>query len=378
MLGEFEYLLITAAASLGDNAYGAFIRHEIASATGRNCSIGALYTTLDDLEAKGLLHTWISEATPLRGGRSKRMIRITPSGLRAAKDFDDTVIRISRSSYRAISGMGRTANSLQASAFHYSSSICPFWIVLLAASASFSTLAAQQAPGRSRTVKGGKPSAVAELDGRAVGQTGIPVSGAIVSIENLETHQIHTAKSTAEGAFRFSLIPTGEYKLTATATGYKAFLVPQLPLVAGDDATANVLMEPGNSAEFVIGSVTSVVSRVGTALAGKSVSDLPENQRNFVNLVQVSSGATEGSTNNAASGSRPGAQHQSSAVSVGGQSEMTNNSMIDGIDNNERINAEIAVHPSVESIESVRIFANAYPASMGRAGGGVINVIIKT
>lgn len=106
MLGEFEYLLITAAASLGDNAYGAAIRHEIATATGRNCSIGALYTTIERLESKGLLKTWMGEATPQRGGRAKRMVRITPKGLRAAKDFYDTVSRISRGSSWAASRTG--------------------------------------------------------------------------------------------------------------------------------------------------------------------------------------------------------------------------------------------------------------------------------
>jgi hypothetical protein len=57
---------------------------------------------------------------------------------------------------------------------------------------------------------------------------------------------------------------------------------------------------------------------------------------------------------------------------------MTNNSMLDGVDNNERINALIMVHPSVESIETVQIFANAYPASLGQAGGGVINVLSRS
>ena len=77
MLGEFEYLLITAA-GLGDNAYGAAIREAIEATTGRKCSLGALYTTIDRLEAKGLLKTWMGDATPQRGGRAKRMIRLTP------------------------------------------------------------------------------------------------------------------------------------------------------------------------------------------------------------------------------------------------------------------------------------------------------------
>ncbi len=96
MLGEFEYMLITAAAGLGERAYGASIREEIESATKRGCSIGALYTTIDRLEAKGLLKTWMGDATPQRGGRAKRMVHVTPSGIQAAKRFYDAMTRVSR------------------------------------------------------------------------------------------------------------------------------------------------------------------------------------------------------------------------------------------------------------------------------------------
>src|SRR5258707_13371019 len=96
MLGEFEYLLITTAARLGNEAYGAVIREELGAVTGRKCSIGALYTTIDRLETKGLLKTWMGEATPQRGGRAKRMVRVTSKGVHAAKDFYDAVMRVSR------------------------------------------------------------------------------------------------------------------------------------------------------------------------------------------------------------------------------------------------------------------------------------------
>jgi DNA-binding PadR family transcriptional regulator len=96
MLGEFEYLLITAAARLGEEAYGAAIREEIEAITGRTCSIGALYTTVDRLEGKGFLKTWMGEATSQRGGRAKRMIQVTPKGAQAGKDFYEAVVRLSR------------------------------------------------------------------------------------------------------------------------------------------------------------------------------------------------------------------------------------------------------------------------------------------
>ena len=95
-IGEFEYLLLTAAARLGEEAYGAAIRKEIEGATKRRCSIGALYTTLDRLETKGLLKTWMGDATPQRGGRAKRMVRVTAKGIQAATAFYNAVARVSR------------------------------------------------------------------------------------------------------------------------------------------------------------------------------------------------------------------------------------------------------------------------------------------
>src|ERR1700730_8828066 len=96
MLGEFEYLLITTAARLGNEAYGAVIREALEAVTGRKRSIVALYTTIDRLETKGLLKTWMGEATPQRGGRANRMVDVTPKGVQAAKDFYDAVTRVSR------------------------------------------------------------------------------------------------------------------------------------------------------------------------------------------------------------------------------------------------------------------------------------------
>ena len=95
MLGEFEYLLLTSAARLGDDAYGASIRKEIESATGRTCSIGAIYTTLDRLEAKGLIKTRMGEATAQRGGRAKRLVRVNSDGVQEATAFYNSIIRVS-------------------------------------------------------------------------------------------------------------------------------------------------------------------------------------------------------------------------------------------------------------------------------------------
>ena len=78
--GEFEQVVLLAILRLGEEAYGVSIRSEIALCTQRKISPGALYTTLDRLEKKGLLAARLGESTPERGGRAKRFYKVTKEG----------------------------------------------------------------------------------------------------------------------------------------------------------------------------------------------------------------------------------------------------------------------------------------------------------
>ena len=82
-LGEFEQLVLLALLRLGPESYGASLRREIESRTGRALSISAVYVTLDRLEDKGLVRSRIGEPTPERGGRRKKHYALLPSGRRA-------------------------------------------------------------------------------------------------------------------------------------------------------------------------------------------------------------------------------------------------------------------------------------------------------
>ena len=82
-LGEFEHIVILALLRLADRAYGVTVRQEIEERTGREVSIGAIYATLDRLEAKGYVKSLVGEPTPERGGRSKRFFRVTARGISA-------------------------------------------------------------------------------------------------------------------------------------------------------------------------------------------------------------------------------------------------------------------------------------------------------
>jgi PadR family transcriptional regulator PadR len=82
-LGEFEHIVILALLRLVDRAYGVTVRQEIEARTGREVSIGAVYATLDRLEAKGLVKSHLGDPTPERGGRSKRFFQVTAKGVAA-------------------------------------------------------------------------------------------------------------------------------------------------------------------------------------------------------------------------------------------------------------------------------------------------------
>ena len=81
-LGEFESLVLLALARLGPDAYGATIRREIESRTGRTLAISAVYVTLDRLEAKGFVRSRVGDPTPQRGGRRRKHYAMLPSGRR--------------------------------------------------------------------------------------------------------------------------------------------------------------------------------------------------------------------------------------------------------------------------------------------------------
>jgi DNA-binding PadR family transcriptional regulator len=85
-LGEFEQLVLLALIRLRPNAYGVPIRQEISERTGRNVSIGAVYTTLNRLEEKGYVSSRIGEATAERGGRAKKYFDIEAPGIRALNE----------------------------------------------------------------------------------------------------------------------------------------------------------------------------------------------------------------------------------------------------------------------------------------------------
>lgn len=79
-LGSFEELVLLAIPRL-EEAYAVSIQRCIEETAGRPATMGAVYTALERLEAKGCLHSWLGDSTPHRGGRRKRFYALTGEGV---------------------------------------------------------------------------------------------------------------------------------------------------------------------------------------------------------------------------------------------------------------------------------------------------------
>jgi PadR family transcriptional regulator, regulatory protein PadR len=90
-LGQFEAWILTAVVRLGEHhAYGMKIHEEVERLSGRPIvSLGAIYTALDRLQAKGLVSSKFGDATPQRGGRAKRFFKIEGAGQAALNNTAD-------------------------------------------------------------------------------------------------------------------------------------------------------------------------------------------------------------------------------------------------------------------------------------------------
>lgn len=85
-LGEFEQIVLLAVLRLDDEAYAVSIAEEILRCTRRAVSRGSIYITLDRLETKGYLKSWLADPTPERGGRAKRYYAVRPRAVDALRE----------------------------------------------------------------------------------------------------------------------------------------------------------------------------------------------------------------------------------------------------------------------------------------------------
>src|SRR5258708_4850274 len=222
-----------------------------------------------------------------------------------------------------------------------------------------------------------------DVIGTVTDTMGAVIPGAKVTLTNTGTHIAASTTTNGTGDYTFNLLNPGQYTVTIEAMGFKKLVIPGFALAGGERVRENAKVEAGSEEEAV--QVTSSApllqtdsSTVQSTVTERSVQDLPLNGRNFINLVQVQPGVNAGSPNAISSGNRPNDRAATSTVSANGQSDLYNNELIDGMDNNVRAQGLMGVSPSIDAIAEVQVQTNNLSADVGFAAGAVVNIITKS
>jgi hypothetical protein len=219
------------------------------------------------------------------------------------------------------------------------------------------------------------------ITGTVTDSSGAVVNGAKVTITNEGTGTTLSTTTGAEGIYNFSPVRIGNYKLEASAAGFKKEAQTHIAVDVSARVLINFKLQPGSVGETV--EVTSAApvlqsedASVGQVVDQRSVNNLPLNGRNFTFLAQLAAGVNtpEADTRgNAASG----------AFTANGNRPAQNNYMLDGIDNNSDTvdflnGTNFVVLPPVDAIQEFKVQTSDFSAEYGRSGAAVLNATIKS
>jgi Carboxypeptidase regulatory-like domain/TonB dependent receptor-like, beta-barrel len=221
------------------------------------------------------------------------------------------------------------------------------------------------------------------LTGTVTDPNGAVIAKVTVTATNLATNIATTTRTNDEGLYTFTALAPGEYAISVEQTGFKRFVQTGVVLQIAQATRLDIPLEVGQVTEEVqvVGQsplVRSTSSELGQVIDYKQIQSLPLNGRLFEQLVTLTPGAiprgfADSAENPAAAGARSFVHH-----SVNGMPWSGNNYLLDGVANNEPLNAFINVTPPLEAIQEFKVQTNNPTAEFGVFGGAVVNLTIRS
>lgn len=217
---------------------------------------------------------------------------------------------------------------------------------------------------------------VSSIRGVVADSSGAVIQGAAVRIEDVTKGWTRSTLSGANGGYEFvQLPPADEFAITAEFKGFNKEIRNGIVLRTGQESRIDFALAPGEvsstvSVEGNISLVQSEDASVGSVVDERKVEELPLNGRVFWQLSQLVPNVFP-PTQNSSIGFRGG-------FNVGGNSEVTNNYLIDGIDNSDEATMQPVNRPSVEDIQEFRLLTGIYNAEYGRYSGGQVLITTKS
>lgn len=228
------------------------------------------------------------------------------------------------------------------------------------------------------TPYGGAQSTGGRIRGTVTDTSGGAVAGAKVTLINEATHATRDVQTGANGEYVFIEVPVGIYEIDATSQGFKKYVRKGIALNLNEVVSVDLTLQIGGATDVVeVTGAPPVIDTTSTQLGAivneRSSTQLPLNQRDVYQLLQLQPGVQSQIGNNLFYGSdKPG------VVTVNGGRGRSNNYSVNGGDGNDLFANLPAVQPSPDSVEEFRVISNSFDAEYGRNSGAVINVVTKS
>lgn len=241
------------------------------------------------------------------------------------------------------------------------------WCLAVLTAAAFSC-----APRASAQSTGGR------IRGTVMDSSGATVAAAQIQLINEATHASREVQSGENGEYIFIEVPVGSYEINVTQAGFKKYVRKGIALDLNQVISVDIALQLGGSTETVeVTGAPPVVDTTSTQLGAvvneRDATQLPLNQRDVYQLLQLQPGVQSQLGNDLFFGS-----DKNGVVTVNGGRGRSNNYSVNGGDGNDLFANLPAVQPSPDSIEEFRVITNSFDAEYGRNSGAVVNVVTKS
>ena len=208
--------------------------------------------------------------------------------------------------------------------------------------------------------------------------SGAAVSGANLSLIDEATNVTRNTVSGSNGEYIFLEIPVGTYDLTVVQQGFKRYERKGVVIDLNEVVSLDIPLQVGGSTETVevTGSgpiVDTTSTQLGAVVNERDATQLPLNQRDVYQLLQLQPGVQSQLGNDLFYGS-----DKAGVVTVNGGRGRSNNYSVNGGDGNDLFANLPAIQPSPDSISEFRVITNSFDAEYGRNSGAVVNVVTKS
>ncbi|HJQ24007.1 MAG TPA: carboxypeptidase regulatory-like domain-containing protein [Blastocatellia bacterium] len=223
--------------------------------------------------------------------------------------------------------------------------------------------------------------AAATLSGQVEDTSGAAISGATVTVTNVEQKQTAVMMSDDKGRYRFAYLPVGTYQLKVDAGGFTP-LERQITLTVGQALDIPLKLAVAGTSESVsiaadVPVVETVRTQVAETLLPKEIDSLPLNGRNYLDLAALTPAVTRANPvanqRFAETSAVPGTQ-----ISIAGQRNINNGFVLDGLSTNDDAADLPGTFYSQEVIREFQVITAGGIAEFGRASSGVINVVSQS